>query len=477
MKIKILTLLCGLLLASCSTSSDVVQPETTTSPIPTSSDIEFWITKSDASVLLEKQNTVLNFGNTFNNFANIEINDTQTFQSIDGFGYTLTGGSVSVINQLTSAKKQELLQNLFGNSNTSIGINYLRISIGASDLNSSVFSYNDLPQGQTDNNLSQFSLSPDNELIQMLQSILAINPNIKIIATPWSPPVWMKDNGQTVGGSLQPQYYAVYAQYFVKYIKQMQQQGIAIQAVTPQNEPLHPGNNPSMLMTASQQADFIKNHLGPAFVAAGITTKIIVYDHNCDKPEYPLSILNDAAANPFVEGSAFHLYAGDISVLTNIHNSFPNKNIYFTEQWTGSSGSFSGDLKWHLKNVVIGSMRNWSKTALEWNLANDALYQPHTPGGCTECKGAITINSAESYTKNVAYYIVAHASKFVPANSVRIASNITGNLYNVAFKTPSGKIVLVVVNDSNNTEVFNIKFNGKWATATLQGGSVASYIF
>ncbi|GEM56265.1 glucosylceramidase [Flavobacterium branchiophilum NBRC 15030 = ATCC 35035] len=454
-----------------------MQPETTPSPIPTSSDIEFWITKSDASVLLEKQNTVLNFGNTFNNFANIEINDTQTFQSIDGFGYTLTGGSVSVINQLTSAKKQELLQNLFGNSNTSIGINYLRISIGASDLNSSVFSYNDLPQGQTDNNLSQFSLSPDNELIQMLQSILAINPNIKIIATPWSPPVWMKDNGQTVGGSLQPQYYAVYAQYFVKYIKQMQQQGIAIQAVTPQNEPLHPGNNPSMLMTASQQADFIKNHLGPAFVAAGITTKIIVYDHNCDKPEYPLSILNDAAANPFVEGSAFHLYAGDISVLTNIHNSFPNKNIYFTEQWTGSSGSFSGDLKWHLKNVVIGSMRNWSKTALEWNLANDALFQPHTPGGCTECKGAITINSAESYTKNVAYYIVAHASKFVPANSVRIASNISGNLYNVAFKTPSGKIVLVVVNDSNNTEVFNIKFNGKWATATLQGGSVASYIF
>ena len=206
-------------------------------------------------------------------------NDNQTFQTIDGFGYTLTGGSVEVINQLGASKKQELLQELFGASANAISVSYLRISIGASDLSSTVYSYNDLPSGQTDVNLTQFSLAPDNALIQLLKQILQINPNIKIMATPWSPPVWMKDNGSTVGGSLQSQYYGVYAQYFVKYIQAMQAEGIRIDAITPQNEPLHPGNNPSLLMLAEQQADFIANHLGPAFKAAGIKTKIIVYDH------------------------------------------------------------------------------------------------------------------------------------------------------------------------------------------------------
>ena len=311
----------------------------------------------------------------------------------------------------------------------------------------------------------------------MLKEILAINPNIKIMATPWSPPVWMKDNNSFIGGSLQPKYYGVYAQYFVKYIQQMKNEGITIDAITPQNEPLHPGNNPSLLMLASQQADFIKNHLGPAFKAAKVTTKIVTYDHNCNKPEYPIEILNDPEANPYVDGSAFHLYEGDISALTTVHNAFPNKNIYFTEQYTASTGSFDGDLKWHLKNVIIGSMRNWSKTALEWNLANNASFGPNTIGGCTTCKGAVTINSSDSFTRNVGYYIIAHASKFIPAGSSRISTNISGNLNNVAFKTPSGKKVLIVENDGNSPESFNIKYNGNWITTSLEAGSVGTYIW
>ena len=311
----------------------------------------------------------------------------------------------------------------------------------------------------------------------MLKKILTINPNIKIIATPWSPPVWMKDNGSSKGGSLKPEYYGVYAQYFVKYIQEMKKNGITIDAVTPQNEPLHPGNNPSMYMTAEQQRDFIKNNLGPAFQTANLSTKIIVYDHNCDKPEYPLTILADTEASKFVDGSAFHLYAGNILVLNNVHNAYPNKNVYFTEQWTGSTGTFSGDLLWHTKNVVIGSMRNWSKIALEWNLANDASFGPHTPGGCTECKGAITINNSETFTRNVGYYIIAQASKFIPQNSVRISSTESGNLSSVAFKTPAGKIALIVLNDGANNETFNIKYNDKVATTSLSANSVATYIF
>ena len=286
----------------------------------------------------------------------------------------------------------------------------------------------------------------------------------------------MKDNANSIGGSLKPEYYSVYASYFVKYIQAMQAEGITITAITPQNEPLHDGNNPSLKMEATQQADFIKNHLGPAFQSAAITTKIIVYDHNADKPDYPLTILNDPAAKTFVDGSAFHLYAGDISALSQVHDAHPDKNIYFTEQYTASTGEFGGDLKWHLKNLVIGAPRNWSRTVLEWNLANDVNYGPHTPGGCTTCKGALTING-DAVKRNVAYYIVAHISKFVPPGSVRISSSSISNLPNVAFKTPSGKIVLIVLNEIESLYgAFNINVNGKTARVSVTNGSVTTFV-
>jgi glucosylceramidase len=473
--------LCGVALLSffncSSTSSDLAGNDTSgnNGSGNTSGDpVQVWVTKGDQSVKLQQQNTAY-FSGSSTSGTSIEVNAAQVFQTIDGFGYTLTGGSVQVINQLSAAKKQELLNDLF--SSSGIGVSYLRISIGASDLNSEVFSYDDMPAGQTDPTLTQFSLTKDQAVIQMLKDILVINPNIKILATPWSPPVWMKDNGSSIGGNLKSEFYGAYAQYFVKYIQAMQAQGIKIDAITPQNEPLHPGNNPSMYMSAGDQATFIKNNLGPAFQAANITTKIIAYDHNCDNPAYPLAVLNDSAANPYVDGSAFHLYAGDISALSTVHNLFPNKNVYFTEQWTSSTGNFGGDLDWHTKNIIIGSMRNWSRTALEWNVANDASFGPHTPGGCTQCKGAVTINGSGNYEKNVAYYIIAHASKFVPANSQRIESTQGDNLSTVAFKTPAGKTVLIVQNGNSTDKAFNIKYNQKTAPVTIPASSTATYVF
>jgi glucosylceramidase len=448
-------------------------------PVPpvVKNEVDVWITKGDESVKLQKQTTPVAFTVSTNVYQNIDIDVSQTYQTVDGFGYTLTGGSAEVINTLSASKKQELLQDLFGSGENSIAVSYLRISIGASDLNSSVFSYNDLEPGQTDINLTKFSLEKDRGVINLLKEILAINPKIKILGSPWSAPVWMKTNGSTIGGSLKPEYYGVYAQYFVKYIQAMKNEGITVDAITIQNEPLHGGNNPSMVMTAEEQATFVKQSLGPAFKNAGINTKIIVYDHNCDRPDYPIAVLSDKDASPYIDGAAFHLYGGDISALSSVRNTFPTKNVYFTEQWTASNGNFGGDLKWHTKNVVIGSMRNWSKNALEWNLANDPQFKPYTSGGCTMCKGAITVNSTENYAKNVSYYIIAHASKFVPQNSVRIASTQPGNLATVAFKREDGKLVLIVENDGNNAESFNIRINGKIATLSLEAGAVGTYIF
>ncbi|MFP5439336.1 MAG: glycoside hydrolase family 30 protein [Bacteroidia bacterium] len=473
-------LLCALGAAtSCSSSSGGNETDNTnpgTNPTPGTNDIDFYLTKGDRSTLLEKQTTVLDLNTTGTVYTNvIDVSEGTTFQTMDGFGYTLTGGSVQVINSLNATRKQELLQDVF--SATGIGVSYLRVSIGASDLNSTAFTYDDMPTGQTDVNLTNFSLSNDNAVIAMLKEILAINPNIKIIATPWSAPAWMKDNGSFIGGNLKPEYQQAYANYFVKYLQAMRAEGINIEAITPQNEPLNPNNNPSMYMAATQQRDFIKNNLGPALQTAGFTTKIIVYDHNPNDTTYPLTIYNDAAANAFVDGSAWHLYEGEISGLSTVHNLHPNKNIYFTEQYTAAAGDFGGDLKWHLKNVLIGATRNWSKNVLEWNLANDSGFGPYTQGGCTTCKGAITITSSDSYQKNVAYYIIAHASKFVQAGSVRISSNITGNLNNVAFKTPQGKYVLIVENDGITSATFTIRHNGQWVAATLPAGGVGTYVW
>lgn len=468
---------------NCSSSDPAKEPDTPGNPQnpeqpQATNDVDFYLTKGNGSQKLDKQSGTISFASSPNSYANIEINAAESFQSVEGFGFTLTGGSAALINSLNDSKKEELLQQLFGKGEDGIAISYLRVSIGASDLDATTFSYDDIPEGETDEDLSEFSLSKDMEnLIPLLKEILEINPNISILGSPWSPPVWMKDNKSTKGGSLLPEYYDVYAQYFVKYIQQMKEQGITINAITPQNEPLHPGNNPSLLMLADDQAKFIGNNLGPAFEEANINTKIIIYDHNADRPDYPISILNNNTARPYIDGSAFHLYAGDINALSQVHNAFPDKNLYFTEQYTSSSGEFAGDLKWHVKNVVIGSMRNWSKTALEWNLANDPSFGPHTDGGCTTCKGAITISGGSTYTENVGFYIIGHASKFVSPGSVRIASNISGNLNNVAFKRPDGNKVLIVENDGNSSELFNVKYNGKWFTTSLDGGAVGTYIW
>jgi len=437
---------------------------------------EVWLTNADKSALFQKQNETLTFGNEKTDGPTIFIDDNKRFQSMDGFGFTLTGGSAPLINQLKDDEKVALLKELFATDQNNIGISYLRISIGASDLSDHVFTYNDLKNGETDPNMQKFSLSEEQkDLIPVLKQILKISPNIKILGSPWTPPAWMKTNGNSKGGSLKPEYYQAYAKYLVKYIQGMQKEGIRIDAITIQNEPLHPGNNPSLLMLPSEQAAFIKKNLGPAFKASAIKTKIILYDHNADRPDYPISVLNDPEARKYIDGSAFHLYGGTVEALTEVHEAHPDKNLYFTEQWIGAPGNFAGDLKWHVKNLIIGAPRNWSKNVLEWNLAADPKQNPHTDGGCTECLGAITIGN--SIVRNPAYYIVAHASKFARPGSVRISSNSTVSLANIAFKTPTGKTVLIVLNESNKPQTFAISSKGKTLNQSLNGGSVATYIW
>ncbi|TDN94991.1 glucosylceramidase [Salegentibacter sp. 24] len=438
-----------------------------------------WLTTLDKESLLEKKEVLIKDknDNTQEKGPTITIDTSQTFQEMDGFGYTLTGGSALHLNKMSDSARSAILQELFGTGKDELGVSYLRLSIGASDLDKEPFSYNDLPKGETDVNLENFSLANDTlNLIPVVKEILKIAPEIKILGSPWSPPVWMKDNKGTRGGSLMKEYYPVYANYFVKYIEAMKEQGIIIDAITIQNEPLHPGNNPSMLMLAENQAAFIKDHLGPLFAEHNIDTKIILYDHNADRPDYPISILNDPEVAKYVDGSAFHLYGGEIEALSEVHKAHPDKNLYFTEQWVGAPGDFAQEMSWHTKNLIIGAPRNWSKNVLEWNLAADENQEPHTDrGGCDRCLGAITIDG-NKVIREPAYYIIGQASKFVRPGSVRVASNEPEHIANVAYLTPDGEIAIILQNTSEKDQSVNVELGNNVASVQLPAGAVGTLV-
>jgi glucosylceramidase len=439
-----------------------------------------WITTPDRSSLLKEQTPALKFESDAASGTVIDVDDAKKFQTMDGFGFALTGGSAQLISKMDAGARAALLKNLFTTEGDGIGVSYLRLSVGASDMNDHVYSYDDLQKGETDVKMEKFSLDPDKaDVIPVMKEILAINPKIKILASPWSAPLWMKTSGVARGGVLKPEYFEAYALYFVKYIQAMKAEGIAVDALTVQNEPLNEKNTPSMLMLESELADFIENDLGPAFQKAGIKTKIVLYDHNLDHQMYPLSILKDKKANKYIDGTGFHLYGGTVDAFDQVHNAFPKKNLYFTEQSVNDRRDATQiNISRPVARIVIGATRHWSKNVLLWNLAADPQAGPHTnEGGCTGCYGALTIDG-NNVTRLVAYYVLAHASKFVPDGSVRIDSEPSSDaLSNVAFRTPQGKMVLLVANTGTAAADFSVRYHGKTLKTSLSAGAVGTYVW
>ena len=467
--------------------------------------IEAWVTTPDRSVLFGQQAEKIPFSATARGSGlPIVIDEQLTMQTIDGFGFALTGGSAELMMKMSSTERSKLLKDLFATDGNAIGVSYIRVSIGASDLNSFVFSYNDLPEGETDFPLAKFDLGQDkNDVIPVLKEILTINPKILIMASPWSPPVWMKTNGKVKAGSLKPECYDVYARYFVKYIQEMKKEGIPIDAITIQNEPINANNTPSMRMNASEQTEFIKNNLGPELRTNNLSTKIVLFDHNLDRPDYALTVLRDPEAAQYVDGTGYHHYGGDMSAMTLVHNARPDKHLYFTEQMvTERPGSNTIAIAAQVKRMIVNVIQNWSRNVILWNFAADPNNDPHTDdGGCATCQGAVILDN-DNVTRNLAYYVIAHASKFVRPGSVRIASTNKGDqsvalttdeenrevvriatiqnmdaLPNVAFRTPDNKIVLIVVNDSFSTGSFRVQYKGEYANVTLRPGAVGTYIW
>ena len=465
-----------LFLSSCPRSTVTTQ---TTSGGPSVQVVE---TTGDKAMLLQTQPSVSFATGGSSSGLVITVDATSQYQQIDGFGGSLTDSSAWLIwNKLSASQQTSLMQQLFSPSG-GIGISFLRQPMGATDFSASGnYSYDDMPAGQTDPNLTNFSVTHDAAYtIPLIKQALSINPNIKVVALPWSPPAWMKSTGTMNGGNINTAYFPSLAQYFVDFVQAYQQQGIPMYALSVQNEPLYSTTGyPSEYLAATDESTFIANNLGPALNNAGLgNVKIFAYEHNWDNTAYPESALGSSAAQ-YLAGSSFHCYAGDPSAQSTVKAAFPAKDIWFTECSGITSSTFAGDLVWNAENLLIGATRNWARSVSLWNLALDQNSGPKN-GTCSNCRGVVTIDdsiSPANITFNVEYYILGHLGKFVVPGAYRINSNTfgAGSIEDVAFQNPDGSIVLLVLNSASNSGTFTVSFKGQSFNYTLQAGAVATF--
>ncbi|ESQ86077.1 hypothetical protein AEAC466_02495 [Asticcacaulis sp. AC466] len=443
--------------------------------------VKVWETDADQSKLLARQPdlTFAPKGGQVGTDTLIVVDKSKSFQTMVGFGASMTDASAYLLQQkMKPADRDALMADLFGSKG--LGFSFMRLTVGASDFSRDHYSYDDMPKGETDPTLANFSIAyAKTDVIPSVKQALKLNPRMTIMASPWSAPGWMKTTDSLVQGALKPEAYPYFADYLSKYLTAMRGEGINIALLTLQNEPgFEPDSYPGMRVDPASRAAFIGGFLGPKLAADGGRTKILDYDHNWDLPSSPLTVLADAKANPYVAGVAWHCYAGDVAAQGPVHDAYPDKDAYFTEcsggQW---AADFAPNFAWTVKNLIIGSTRHWAKGVLMWNLALDENYGPHK-GGCSDCRGIVTINSQTgAVIRNIEYYAFGHASKFVRPGAVRVASTEADGLSSVAFRNPDGSVALIVLNGNAQTKAFSVRTDRKTFGYTLPASSVATFVW
>jgi glucosylceramidase len=405
----------------------------------------------------------------------IDIDCARKYQQMEGFGASFTDSSASLLDKsLTPQARSEVMKQLF--SRDGIHISLIRQPMGACDYNLNLFTYDDEPG---DINLEKFSIAADKKhMIPCIKEALRENPDVRILATPWSAPGWMKTSGSIIGGALKPECYKVYANYFTRFIEAYRDEGITIHGVTIQNEPLFvPGHYPGMSFPAREEATFIKTALGPAFKEKGIESSILIYDHNWDRPDYPETILDDSEANKYIAGVAWHYYGGSHEAMTKVHDAHPDKGVWFTE---GSGGEWVPeyhDAFMDQMKHVIRIPRNWSKSLVWWNLALDQDHGPSLLGEGSTCRGLVKVDTRTGeVSNNVDYYTMGHISKFVDRGAYRIGSTWYENdLEDVAFQNPDGSKVLIVSNRTREAKTFAVKDGEKHFEYTIPGEGAVTF--
>jgi glucosylceramidase len=440
--------------------------------------VDVYVTTADRSKLLAREPSIAWASDTVGTPI-IDVDDAQRFQSMVGFGAALTDASAWLItHRLSASGRDSLLRELFG-AEPGVSFSFVRVDMGASDFSLHHYSYDDMPAGQRDSALMHFSIDPDRtETIPILRDALRLNPQLTVMASPWSAPGWMKTTDSMIKGTLRADAYEPFARYFVRFIRDYAAAGVPISLITVQNEPhFEPDNYPGMRLEPPARARFVAQYLGPALAHAGVHTRVLDWDHNWNEPDSPLRVLADSSARPYIAGIAWHCYGGDVSAQSQVHDAYPDKDTYFTECSGGRwAPNFGENLLWMTRTLIIGSTRNWARGVLMWNLALDEHDGPHT-GGCGNCRGVVTIDSASGrVTRNEEYYAFGHASRFVHAGASRVQSTSVANvLETVAFRNTDGSMALIVANPASNPVTFTVRVHARAFHATLPAAAVATF--
>lgn len=437
------------------------------------------LTTSDLSKTLEAQPSSTFSPGSSHSPLTITVNEHERYQTMDGFGAAMTDGSAWLLHdRLPSETRQRVMTQLFDPTH-GIGLSFIRLPIASTDLSRDHYSYDDVPAGQQDPDLQHFSTKHDDAYVfPTMREALKLNPSLTIMASPWSPPAWMKTPPTMNGGSLREDRMAVYASYLVRSVQAFEKAGIPIKFLSVQNEPLNETTDyPGTLMLADQQKRLIGEYLGPDLKRAGLSTQVLAYDHNWDHPEYPIEVLSDPKAALFVAGSALHCYGGDPGTQDEIHQRFPGKGIWMTECSGGTWQTESPILS--TAHLLIDSTRHWAKSVVLWAIALDSDHNPHA-GGCGTCRGLVTVvlhKSPDDVTYNGDFYALGHASKFVHPGATRISSTSFGreSIESVAFQNPDGSIALLVLNNRDRQADFSIYWRGREMHTSLLPGSIATY--
>ncbi|MEV6625224.1 ricin-type beta-trefoil lectin domain protein [Amycolatopsis sp. NPDC051114] len=449
--------------------------------------VNVWLTTTDDAKGVNvtrglQQQTPISFtAGTGTGGQTINVNENTTYQQFEGAGASFTDSAAWLLNSsnlLSATTRNQVMQKLF-DPNAGIGISFLRNPIGASDIARYSYTFDDVPAGQTDPNLTKFSIAHDQtDVLPLTKQALQLNPQIKVMASPWSAPPWMKDNDSYLLGWVESQFYPAYAQYFVKYVQAYQAAGVPINYLSVQNEPTCCASYPSTNWNGAGLAYFTKTNLLPALQNAGLSTKVLALDWNWDQYQsFAAPTMDDAAirSHPNFGGMAWHGYGGNVSQQTTVHNQYPSVNAYSTEH---SGGTWVSNQQAEDMTNIVDYTRNWSRTVTKWSLAMDQAHNPHN-GGCDTCTGLVTVHNGDGrngqvdYT--VEYYTMGHLTKFVKPGAYRIDSNDNSTVRNVAWKNPDGSKALIAYNTSTGNQSVRVNWGNSSFTYTLPGHTSATF--
>jgi glucosylceramidase len=431
--------------------------------------VDWWSSTESLELKLAPQPALRFAPGTVSGGSSVRVETSKVYQEILGLGSSLEHSTCYNLMLLPPERRERVIESL-AHPTRGIGMSLMRICIGTPDFTASPwYTYDDMPPGAKDPELKQFSIAKDREyVLPVLKAAQRANPELKFFASPWSPPAWMKTSDRIGGGRINPEHFRPFAEYLARFVEAYRGEGIEVHALTIQNEPGYaPDTYPTCRWTATEQRDFIRDHLGPVFQQRKLSTRIWCFDHNFNNPDFPATILKDSRAAQYVDGTAFHHYEGKPSAMLKLQGRFPAKHLYFTE---GSTFGVEG------AGQIISFLASGARSYNAWVTMIDHRLKPNP--GPHECSPTCIVLNRDRLEPEYRfdYFMYGQFMRFIRPGAARLGAAETGNAPpHIAFRNADGSFVLVTTNPEPRSRELRVVWEEKTFAATLPAKSVSTF--